>query len=96
MSAISYLLCSLIKAAFLLDLFLVPLQVLHHQVLSRQLEMVPVVIDPLSRIQVLVVKNVVDGVTFNPKYVPIVPIQTAQTVLAIAGWGEETYPSTSL
>ena len=71
-----YLLRSLIETAFFLNLLLVPLQILDHQVLSRQLKMVPVVIDPLRGIQVKVVEDFVNGVPFDPENVPVLPIFT--------------------
>ena len=66
-----YLLGSLVETTLFLYLLLVALQVLDHEILSGQLEVVPVVIDPLSRVQVEVVQNFVNGVALDPENVPV-------------------------
>lgn len=62
---------SFLHLAVLLKLFLVPLQVLNHQVLSGQFEVVTVVVHLLMLLQVEVVQDFVDGVSLNPEDVPI-------------------------
>lgn len=49
-----------------------PLQVLDHEILSGKLVMVSIVIDSLMRLQMEVVKNVIDLISFDPKDVPLV------------------------
>ena len=64
----------LVVLAFPLQLFLVPLQVLYHQVLTSKLIVVSVMVDSLMRLQMSVVKNVVYLISFNPKNVPVVTL----------------------
>ena len=55
MVVIYYLLGSFIKLAFLLDLLLVALQILDHEILTSQLEVISVMVDALSRCQMEIV-----------------------------------------
>lgn len=69
----NYLLCSLFESALLLNLLLISLQVLDHQVFSRQLKVVPVMIDPLCWVQMEVVQYFINGISFDPQDVPVLP-----------------------
>ena len=71
MVVIYYLLGSFIKLAFLLDLLLVALQILDHEILTSQLEVISVMVDALSRCQMEIVKHFIDGVSLDPKDVPV-------------------------
>lgn len=64
----------LVVLAFPLQLFLVPLQVLNHQVLTSQLIVVSVMVDSLMRLQMSVVENVVNLISFNPKNIPVITL----------------------
>ena len=66
-----YLLGCFIKSAFLFNLFFVPLKILDHEILSGEFEMISVMVDSLSWVQMEVVQNVVDGVSLHPKDVPV-------------------------
>ena len=59
-------------AAFLFNLFLVALQVLHHEILASEFEVVAEVVEALVVGKVLVVHNFVDEVALNPQDVPVV------------------------
>ena len=65
------LLSCLVETTLFLYLLLVALQVLDHEILSGQLEVVPVVIDPLRWVQVEVVQYFVNGVALDPENVPV-------------------------
>jgi hypothetical protein len=65
---------SLFELAFLLELLLVPLEVLDHEVLTREFVVVPVVVHLLVLLQVEVVQNFVDAVSFHPEEVPVLPV----------------------
>ena len=93
----SYLLGSLVETTLFLYLLLVALQVLDHEILSGQLEVVPVVIDPLSWVQVEVVQYFVNGVTLDPENVPVLTEKIKQGLMKqLEGRCLTTYPSTSL
>ena len=49
-----------------------PLKILNHQILPRQLIMITKVIDPLISLQMVMVQYADDLVPFNPEYIPIV------------------------
>lgn len=49
-----------------------PLQVLDHEILSGKLVMVSVVIYSLMRLQMEVVENIIDLISFDPKDIPLV------------------------
>ena len=92
-----YLLSSLVETTLFLYLLLVALQVLDHEILSGQLEVVPVVIDPLSWVQVEVVQYFVNGVALDPENVPVLTEKIKQALMKqVDGRCLATYPSTSL
>ena len=96
-SNFSNLQSSLIITTLLFNLLLVALQVLDHEILSGQLEVVPVVIDPLSWVQVEVVQYFVNGVTLDPENVPVLTEKIKQGLMKqLEGRCLTTYPSTSL
>ena len=68
-----YLPSRLVLSALLLNLLLVPLEILDHEILACQLEMVAVMVDPLSGRQVDVVEEFVNRVSFDPEDVPVFP-----------------------
>ena len=76
--SVFYLLGSLVKPAFLLNLLLVTLQVLDHEIFAGQLEVIAVVIDALVRRQVVIVHDFVDGIALHPQYVPILTVSQSQ------------------
>ena len=73
------ILISLGDLALSLQLLLVPLQVLHHQILPGQLVVVPVMIYALMRLQMTMVHDVVDLVSFDPKDVPVISLHLLVT-----------------
>ena len=58
------------------QLFLVPFEVLNHEVLSGQLEVVPEMVDPLVWLQMAVVEDLIDGISLNPQDVPVFSVIT--------------------
>ena len=58
------------------------LEVLHHQVLPRQLKVIPVVVDLLLLLEVEVVEDLVDGVSLDPEDVPVLALDLAVAALA--------------
>ncbi len=71
---IVYLRISVFELAFLLQLFLMSLQILDHQVFPCQLIMISEVIDPLMGLQVKVIQDFIDGVSLDPQQVPVLSI----------------------
>ena len=60
------LLSGFVESTLLFYLLFVPFEVLDHEIFSRQLKVIPVVIDPLRRVQVEIIQYFVDGITFDP------------------------------
>lgn len=64
----------LLHLALTIQHLLVPLQVLYHEILSRQLIVVTKMIDALARLQVIVIQDVVDLVALHPEDIPVVAL----------------------
>ena len=73
-----YLLGCFIESTFLFNLFFVPLKILDHEILSGEFEMISVMVDSLSWVQMEVVQNVVNGVSLHPKDVPVLADKNKQ------------------
>lgn len=73
-----YLLGSFVKPAFLLNLLLVTLQVLDHEIFASELEVIAVVIDALVWRQMVIVHDFVDCIALDPQYVPVLTVPRNQ------------------
>lgn len=71
-----YLLGCLIVPSFLLNLLLVPFQILDHEILASEFEMVTVVIDALGWRQMEIVQDFINRVSLDPQDVPVLPTLT--------------------